>query len=498
MTQVSVPAPARPLATPPRAVPVPTRTTTRARIQTRYQLLIGGALAIVLALITLSQASNAYSTTYERFRAIVEVNSTSVAAAERALQYVASVNQAAADYAVLTSDTPLFEQAQNRIFRDFSRLRDEMFILRGNLQSDEERAVFTVAETYVDSRLWRHVSNLVDQRSSDAITRQQYLAADSHVRSWISPALERLQSLNFDQMVEAGEQATGAILGQVFLLAIPATTLAVLLTYLSLRVRATMRRTLTPGIDAAMVLGWVLLIVMLGNLMGAPEQLRAMIQDAYRSVTGSSRVLVDANLANLAESGAVIDSGRAEAWLARYDDAVQRVELRLCGRIGCTAQMSFVTPPSNRLEVNSLAEGGARSITPADSLRIDGVIPLIGNVTYAGEARALETARLALLDYGTANTALRSQIELSSIEDGTLEGAVMANTIVETGTSQEAFNRLSAAIEALSGINRRVFDQIGADQQALLAANRNLIALAGYALLIVLVGAGVYHRYQEL
>ena len=83
-----------------------------------------------------------------------------------------------------------------------------MFILRSNLQSDEERTAFTVADTFTYSRFWRHVSDLVSQRSNDAIARQQYLDADNHVRNWINPALQQLENLNFQQMV-AGRRSGG-------------------------------------------------------------------------------------------------------------------------------------------------------------------------------------------------------------------------------------------------------------------------------------------------
>src|SRR4051794_11113628 len=94
--------------------------TTRRAMTTRTRLLLLGAVGVVLTLITLFQALNAYNVSYQLFRNLIEVNSTTVDASESALQDIAQVSQAAADYAVLTSDTPLYEQSQNNIFRDFS------------------------------------------------------------------------------------------------------------------------------------------------------------------------------------------------------------------------------------------------------------------------------------------------------------------------------------------------------------------------------------------
>jgi len=264
----------------------------------RTRLLMLGGVGGVLVIITLLQALNAYGTSYELFRNLIEVNSTTVDASEHALQDVAQVSQAAADYAVLSSSTPLYEQSQTTIFRAFSSFRDEMFTLRSNLQDAEERTAFTTADTFAYSSFWRHVSDLVSQRSNDAIAQQQYLDADNHVRLWINPALQRLENLNFQQMVAAGNEAGSNILGQVILLAIPAIALALLLTYLSFMLRRKVHRYITPGIDIAVVLSWVILLLMLANLLNASSQINVMIQDSYRSVSGSSRVLVDANLAN--------------------------------------------------------------------------------------------------------------------------------------------------------------------------------------------------------
>jgi hypothetical protein len=445
-------------------------------------------MAVLLALITMLQAINAYSTSYELFRGIAEVNSTTVDASERALQYIAQASQAAADYTVLTSDTPLYEQAQNNIFRNFASFRDEMATLRGNLQSDAERTAYTVAETFTFSRFWRHVSDLVAQRSNDDVARQQYLAADNHVRSWINPALQSLENLNFEQMEAAGESAASVILAQVFLLGVLAVALGLLVTYLSQMLRQKVHRYLTPGIDAAAVLSWLVLIIMVLNLMGAPNQIRVMIQDAYRSVSGSSRTLVDANLANRAESSELLDSERAESWDARFDEAARRVALRMCGEEICL-ENSF----GGGSTTNTSAIRAAEDISVEDSALIGGIVPLVANVTFPGELSALEQARVAFNDYLTANGQLRELVAA-----GDIEGAVALNTGTDVGTSQEAFDRFATAMEQLRTVNRKVFDETWASASATLQRNRVLFGLVGYLLIAGLIVWGVYHRYREL
>jgi hypothetical protein len=176
-----------------------------------------------------------------------------------------------------------------------------------------------VADTYTYSRYWRHISNLMAQRSNIDLARKQYLFADDHLRNQIIPSLETLEALNFDSMVETSERAGGIMTFQALVLAVLVIGLAVGLTALSFWLRRKIRRYITPGLDAAMVVTWIVALLMLGNLLSLPEQLRVMVSDSYRSISASARVLVDANLANRAESTAVIfPERRADAGLVQH------------------------------------------------------------------------------------------------------------------------------------------------------------------------------------
>ncbi len=449
-----------------------------------------GALAFVLALITLLQAIHAYSTSYDLLRGIVDQNSTTVDASENALQDIAQTSQAAADYAVLSSSTPLYEAAQTNIFRNFANFRDELFTLRNNLQTDEERTAFTTADTFAYSSFWRYISDMVANRSIDAVAQRAYLEADNHVLNWINPALQDLESLNFQQMVDAGNAAGSIIYIQVFLLAVPALILALLLTYMSLLVRRKVHRYFTPGIDIALALAWIVLIVMLLNLLAAPRQIQGMIQDNYRNVSASSRVLVDANLANRAESSEILDTERADEWNTRFDQAVQRVELRLCGQPGCLSN-SFA--PSNSDQPTQQVVDAAKNISAQNSAQIDGITPLMANVTVSGMATALEQARVAFGDFRNVDAKLRTQISAKQID-----AAVTLNTSTDPGTSQEAFNRFITAMTSVRDVNHQAFDQSAASVSSTLQTNRVLLGLIGYVAIAVLIVVGVYHRYREL
>ena len=460
------------------------------RRQTRFTLLLYGGLALLLALVVIAQTSSAYRTAYNLFQGIAVVNSTKVNAAEEALQRLANTSQATADYTALTSDTPLYEQAQNDIFRNFQRYRDQMFILQSNLQSDDEKAAFTVADTYTYSRFWRHVGNLMAQRSDLTAARQEYLFADSQLRTRIIPALQRLEALNFDAMVAAGQRAGTEINQQVVLLALFGIFLAIGLTALSFWLRGKVRRFLTPGIDAALVLGWILVLIMVFNLVALPAQLTRMTNDAYFSISGVSRVLVQANQANRAESSAIIDSDRKSDWYKQFDDAAQSVELRICGQPDCM-QNPFTL--SNSKQVSSQAVTAAQRISPDNAAAIDNINPLLARLTYGDEVAALEKARLAFVDFLAVDATLRQKID-----SGDTKAAVELNTGIDAGSSEEAFNRFVSAINDVRVVNQKTFDDIWNTQSETLPRNQMLYGLAGYLILMGLVAVGVIHRYREL
>src|SRR5687767_6622519 len=99
------------------------------RLQTRYRLVLGGTAIALVALLASFAAVSAYTSAYSLFEDIAVFYSTKVDASERALQDLSRTSQATADYTALTSDTPLYEQAVNDIFRHFNSYRAELFIL---------------------------------------------------------------------------------------------------------------------------------------------------------------------------------------------------------------------------------------------------------------------------------------------------------------------------------------------------------------------------------
>lgn len=467
----------------------PARVKARAAgLQSRYRLIGGGIVLLIATILVIIQAVNAYRISYNLFSDIAVVNSANVDAAELALEYLASTSQATADYTALTPDNPIFEQALISIFRDFHSYRDQMFILKGNVKTDAERTAFNVADTYTYSRYWRHISNLMAQRSNIELARKQYLFADDHLRNQIIPSLEKLEALNFDGMARTGEQAGGVMTVQAVILGVLVIGLAIGLTVMSFWLRRKVRRYVTPGIDIAMVLTWVITLLMLGNLLSLPEQLRVMINDSYRSVSASSRVLVDANLANRAESTAVIFPERAADWYAVFDNSMALVELRICGQPKCMETTFLASGTSDTIDPG--VARAARTISAEDSARIGNIIPLVGNVTFKSEAATLEQARLAYLTYHQINQQFRNLIDT-----GDVQGALDLNT-GEVGT--QAFQKFAQAITDERLINRAVFDQVWKQQQTSIPSNQGLYGVVAFIVVMLTVVVGVYHRYREL
>lgn len=454
----------------------------------RHKLLAGSSLVIVLAILMSLQSLYSYRHSQRLFNQISDVNRTNVDASEKALQDIASTSQAAADYTALDTDTPLFESSQNAIFQNFNSFRNQMFILESNLQNDEERDAFNVAEVYTYNRFWRHTSNLIDQRADAEESRRQYLAADNHVRNQISPALQELERLNFQAMVNAGDSAKSSININLTLFFVGGFSLVIAITLLSFWSRWTLRRYLTPGFDIAMIASWILFVVILADLSSLKGDLDIMIKDAYFSISGSSRILVAANESNRAESTAIIDSTHRQDWYTHFDENFGLLEERLCGVAACTQQ-----PFIQGNNVNSTAINKAKSAADDDSAALGGLPPLLANLTFTGEIQALEQARLALVDYQLLNTQIRERLEA-----GDNEGAIALNIGTDEGQSDEAYQRFVAAIEAERQINLAVYDDTWADSRAMLDNHQRLYAIIGYLVVILACLGGTYHRYSEL
>jgi len=452
--------------------------------QTRIRLVMMGALIALCALLAGGVAVNAYRSAYMLFQRIAEFYAIKVDAAEAALQDIARTSQATADYTALTSDTPLFEAAVNDIFRNFNAYRGEMFILQSNLESTAERTAFTVADTYTYSRFWRHVGNLIDGRTDLTLARREYLAADNNLRNRIIPALESLESENFSLMAKAGNEAGSTLAGQTLLVVLTTGGLLALLAGVSFWLRGKVRRYVTPGVDGALFVAALALALMFLGLAQLPGQISRMTQTAYYNISSSSRVLVAGNLANRAESSAIIDVKRAGTWYEQFDTSVGDMEGHLCGAAGCL-QQPFVT--SSGQPNNALIDSARKNATSQQTL------PLIASVETLKELQLLEAARTSFLAYLKVHDQLVTALNAQQIAQAT-----ELNTGFEDGESEALYRTFSQQIEAVQAINRITFDTIWAAQRTTLPTQQALYGVLAFGLIIVLTGFGVSHRFREL
>jgi hypothetical protein len=472
----------------------------RGRLSNRAILLLGGALSLVLALLVIGQAIRAYSVTFERFRSIAEDSTAKVDAAEAALQYVADMDTRAAIFVATAPDNPIHWQSQDAIHASFQKFREEMYIVRARLdhpdQSDNPETVdYDKVEYFSFDQFWQHLGNLLtaQQNGDNATALSEYIIADNYLQNQINRYLLDLEALNFQAMEDTERGAATAINGQIALLALVVIVLAVVLTALSFWLRNRVRRVLTPGIDLAMALGWLLALLMIVDLIRTPGLLGQMVEDSYYSVSASARVLAIASQANSAQSGSVIDPGHATFWQQAFDADANSIALRLCGHPGCLSASFTNGSTDPNASIMPGVSNIASQISPADSAAIGGIKPLVAKVNYSGEAAALEQARQAFSDYEAANAKVRDLITAKNLDD-----ASRTATGSNPEQSGEAFARFNTAMTSERDLNRAQFDNIWQAEESGLPLHEGLFGVGGYILAIIGLALGVYHRFREL
>ncbi len=460
------------------------------QLQIRQCLVLAAISMAILAGIVASRTLDVYDSAYQMFNGIVQQNSVRVDAAEQALQHIASAGASAADFSSAATNSATHQTALTSIYTEFAQFRDNMFTLHADLNSDGQ-TTYNAIEQAVYNEFWPQIGLAIaaEQKGDSAAARTAYLNADNSLAHEITPGLQRLETTNFAEMKSTEQTAGGEIVAESVVLAGMLLVLAGLLTGLSFWVRTMVRRLFTPGIDAAMILAWIVALGTISQLFALPEAMRSMVEDAYYSVTASSRVLDVANLSNRTESTELLDLDHVAFWEQAFDKTKAEIELRLCGQIGCLNHT--FTPGGDILDAQAYQT--AKAISKADSLSIGGIVPLVANVTYAGEAQTLETARKAYLDYLAIDGQIRQLIQSNQIAS-----AIRLNTGIQPGQSDEAFGRFVTAMEHEKAINRAYFDGIWQTEQTALLTNRIGLGLAGNGLVIVLLAVGVYHRYREL
>ena len=460
-------------------------------IQLRYRLVAGGLFTVILSLAIVFQATIAYSTAYGLFNDIAVKSTVKVDSSISALQHLATINKYAADLIGYTQVTDQ-QQALTNVQSEFQNFRDQMFTIRNGLSKPEEFTAYNAAEKLIYNDYWEHIIKIIDARSNNnkEVAVNEFNLADQVFEERITTSMATLGQMNYTSMLEAKANASRIILSQAFLLGAMGIGLAVFLTGLSIWLRWKIRRYLTPGIDLAAILSVLLTVIMVFQLAQLPEQLRVMVQDAYYSVTASARVISDASRANITESAALNDPANASQWQQKFDHFVQLVTLRICGQQNCLVRPFSKDGQDN---IDPAVAQIAKAVTQQDSIAIDNIIPLMGNITFTGEVTTLEQARLAYLDYLQIDKQTRGLLANNQLEE-----AIKLNTGRNPGQSDEAFFRFISLMEQEETINRNVFQQVWTEQQTALPLSQLLYGNLGLIIVILLSCFGVYHRFREL
>ena len=121
-------------------------------LTTRYRLLLGTLCAVLLSLLVIRQTGTAYSTALDTINQIGTINSVVVDASEHALESLVGTSQAAADHLSLASNSPLGAQRLAASQEHFAYFRAQMFTLRAQVQTSEERTVIDRIEAATYNR----------------------------------------------------------------------------------------------------------------------------------------------------------------------------------------------------------------------------------------------------------------------------------------------------------------------------------------------------------
>lgn len=459
------------------------------QLSVRNKFLLATTVGFLLAVLTMLQTLYSYNNTYKLFEKMVLNNSVKVDASEKSIQDIANVNKYAADYIANFDDLAKRSTAFINLHLDFAKFRDQMFILHDSLRDFADTKEFLVAEQKVYEKYWGSMSNLLlARRQGDRVTAtDNYEKVDDFLENSIIPALQKIEKFNFEAMVEDKSQSIATIYGQLLILTAAGIGLAILLTITSFWLRVKIKRLLTPGLDSAALLSWIFALALIIQFASLPSELNVMVTDAYYSISGGSRVLAVANQANRTKSAALNDPAHAKNWQAKFDTYFNKLQLTMCGQPTCL-QTSFSTAP-NSDTANPAVIRSALNISSNNAALIDNIKPLVVNATFPGEVRALEKARSAYIEYMRYDAQIRTLLQQNNVAEASK---------ISTGASDQAFAKFVQALQEEHDINQQIFDGVWERQKAALSSYPLIFGVAGYGLLLLLIVAGVLHRYREL
>lgn len=461
--------------------------TMRLRLQSRDWLLLSGVVGTVMALLIIVQSLNTYDVAYRFFQNVALDSRAKIQDSDAALQSIAQVSTRVVDSVISASSTSDTDAAQ-AIYDAFDQFRRDMFRVNSNLETGPETDAFYKAEGAVYNEFWPTITAMMaaQKRGDQTAVIQAYSAADEVLEHTIIPNLTQVEEYNFAAMQRTEREANAAIFPQALVMLLLAVGLAVLITGLSFWLRLKVRRYLTPALDAAAILAWLLALGLLIDMLHTPGQLKSLVEDSYYSVSATQRIIAIAMQTNRTESAEILDYPNAAKWQAVFDANDTLIQEALCGYQGCV-QIPFTRLHPDAIDPEVVTQANLK--LPHVGVEVLKVVPLVANVTYMGEPQAIEQARQAYVRYLAYDQQIRDLVASNQLE---------AATVLDLGDSNVAFGQFIDAVKSEKQINTDWFDRVWQQVQDSLPAHRLLFGMVGYMAVIGLLGLGVYHRYREL
>jgi hypothetical protein len=233
-------------------------------------------------------------------------------------------------------------------------------------------------------------------------------------------------------------------------------------------------------VGAALVACVALAALMWIQLTQARNDASVMVRQAYDSIAGVQDMAANLSQGRALESIAIFDPDRSTTHLGDFDQYMATVEQRLCGPRDCSA--STFLAGDDRIS-DAVAKAAVEEKVRLGLPRV----PLVGNVTFPGQAAAYEQFRVNYRAWLDAHAKLAQQVQARQLE---------AASQTSTGESANAFAQVVSSVDAAGQVARGEYDKIWQGVYRTTTINQGL---AVAFLLMGLAGAwGVWQRRSEL
>jgi len=447
----------------------------RLRSRLLLALIAGGCLALLGAVVVFA----ANTVTTNRYNRIVQEGATSVDAALDARAAILDNAGANADLLTETGDTRNATRAlATKRYEDFKEDLRRSWRNRSD-RTQGEFAVFDAADrasTDYAAAIGAMDAAIDANRPDDA--RAAFLNGYTVLTTRLLPALGGLESVKVEFMKSAYGSTSTVIRG--WLTAVAAVSAALALVILAgFGLSRRMHRRFTAELVLALVLVIAIGIWVGIQLRRADTQARVLVRDAYDTVAGVRDEIALLSQEKALQSIAIFDPAAAGSHFNEFDDYNLQFEQGLCGAADCS-RTGFLAGTDVAATVKSTA------LDNQDRFGLPRT-PLIANVHFAGEARALESARAHYQNFLRIDRDLRAQVQ---------SGNTATSVATNDGVSRTEFSATAQQLDSASGAARTVYDRIR--HSVVDAASIGAWLAAGEIAAALLLVRGLWRRRQEL